>query len=96
MQSTIKLAAITVAVAFLFSSTSFAAPKEHADTSQGAAHMSTEGAANTNSVNSGDQDKGMDRAKERMSNEAATHKKAHEHMGKKKGEDKAKKETSTD
>ena len=47
-------------------------------------HMSTEGMENTNGPESTDQDKGLDRAKDRMSQQGLTHEQATDTHGKKK------------
>ncbi len=43
-----------------------------------AAHISSQGAANTNGPDSSDRDTGLDRAKDRMSKQGLKHNKAHE------------------
>jgi hypothetical protein len=81
---TVRIAATTAAVVFglgLSAAPSFAEPQDakskhehmHDHGSMGMDHMSEQGAANTNSTNAPDKDKGQERASERMSESGAAH-----------------------
>ena len=76
----ILAAAMAVAPATTFAKGGHANPG-----GQSASHMSSQGLANSNGPNAADRDKGLDRAEDRRSAQAQTHKKATTHATKRHG-----------